>query len=263
MNAFRKVINPGMVEGYSSRHSNVFCEIEYDKDGCLSITGVVGPRKGGNCDGGCGQIQDTLLEISIHNLAPGWTKGKIKKLFDMWERWHLNDLRPNCEHQIGGEWEYRDVVFNTVKLSYKSRAYLKKIATQETDAYNIETGNGLSLAYKNAQLQQTRDALLALIEAENAGLYKYEGVWDGTISPDIIPTLNEFLKRDEVQLDIKQQKKGNSWLYPNQHPLGILTKECPVCGYRYGSAWKKEEVPQDVLEFLVGLPNTTIQPAWV
>jgi hypothetical protein len=33
-------------------------------------------------------------------------------------------------------------------------------------------------------------------------------------------------------------------------------------GYKYGSAWLKVEVPQDVIDFLEALPNTDRQPAW-
>ena len=38
---------------------------------------------------------------------------------------------------------------------------------------------------------------------------------------------------------------------------------CPVCGYRYGSAWLREEVPQDVIGWLESLPDAKHQPAWV
>jgi hypothetical protein len=34
-------------------------------------------------------------------------------------------------------------------------------------------------------------------------------------------------------------------------------------GYRYGSAWLKEEVPEDVLVWLHALPDTDVVPAWV
>jgi hypothetical protein len=34
-------------------------------------------------------------------------------------------------------------------------------------------------------------------------------------------------------------------------------------GYRYGSAWKKEEVPEHVIEFLKSLPDTDTKPAWI
>jgi hypothetical protein len=37
----------------------------------------------------------------------------------------------------------------------------------------------------------------------------------------------------------------------------------PDNGYKYGSAWLREEVPEDVIAFLVALPVTRINPAWV
>jgi hypothetical protein len=37
----------------------------------------------------------------------------------------------------------------------------------------------------------------------------------------------------------------------------------PHNGYVYGSAWKKEEVPADVITFLESLPDTDKTPAWV
>jgi hypothetical protein len=50
---------------------------------------------------------------------------------------------------------------------------------------------------------------------------------------------------------------------PEEHPEGLLTKPCPVCGYRYGTAWRKVDVPDDVLDWLSALPDTKITPAWV
>lgn len=34
-----------------------------------------------------------------------------------------------------------------------------------------------------------------------------------------------------------------------------VSKPCPVCGYKYGTAWLFEPVPVDVLEFLAGLED--------
>lgn len=39
----------------------------------------------------------------------------------------------------------------------------------------------------------------------------------------------------------------------NKHPEGLLGKPCPVCGYKYGTAWLKEELPQDVIAYLESL----------
>jgi hypothetical protein len=52
-------------------------------------------------------------------------------------------------------------------------------------------------------------------------------------------------------------------VYPKESPEGLLGKPCPVCGYKYGTAWLKREVPEKVLRILSGLPETKKKPAWV
>jgi len=59
------------------------------------------------------------------------------------------------------------------------------------------------------------------------------------------------------------ETKTAGWIKPSEHPEGMLGKPCEVCGYKYGTAWLREEVPQDVLDFLVSLPAATGTPAWV
>jgi hypothetical protein len=54
-----------------------------------------------------------------------------------------------------------------------------------------------------------------------------------------------------------------TWVRPSEHPDGLMTKPCDVCGYRFGTAWLHEEVPDDVLIFLRDLPETNAHPAWV
>ena len=43
------------------------------------------------------------------------------------------------------------------------------------------------------------------------------------------------------------------WVRPDEHPAGLLTKPCPVCGYRYGTEWKTEDLPGDVIAFVRGI----------
>jgi len=45
-----------------------------------------------------------------------------------------------------------------------------------------------------------------------------------------------------------------------EHPEGLLSEPCPVCGYKYGSAWLREELPADVITFLESLPETDKLP---
>ena len=98
---FRKVVRPGTSETYGGRGYSIFVRIEY-KEGNLSLCGVEGPLQSGNCLGSCGQID--MHEWNIKRYAPGWTPGKVKKLRDIWKRWHLNDLTAGTPLQ---EWILR------------------------------------------------------------------------------------------------------------------------------------------------------------
>lgn len=40
-----------------------------------------------------------------------------------------------------------------------------------------------------------------------------------------------------------------AWVRPDEHPEGLLTRPCEVCGYRYGTEWKFEPLPDDVIAF--------------
>ena len=46
-------------------------------------------------------------------------------------------------------------------------------------------------------------------------------------------------------------------------PNGLLGKPCPVCGYKYGTSWLREDVPEDILDWLANLPPSPVRPAWV
>jgi hypothetical protein len=46
---------------------------------------------------GVGQCANELLELTT--LESGWKVGDVVKLHEIWNRWHLNDMRAGCEHQ--------------------------------------------------------------------------------------------------------------------------------------------------------------------
>lgn len=157
------VINPMNVQPSwynTKRMVPVFCKIEYDAEkGSLSISGVVGPLRSGNCVGGCGQINMFITtDYEEYEFTSGWDQIKWEQFLRVWDRWHLNDMRPGCEHQRELGWGKKDLT--------------------------VVTG-------------------------------------------------------------------------------GVLCKPCPVCGYKYGTKWLKEDVPRDVIEWLFSLPETLVKPAWV
>lgn len=109
-----KTVNPGKIK-VGNFHRPIFCKIKIE-DGNLSISGVVDPHKGGNCFGSCGQIivsfkeydkrgYESLADIETNS---DWTPEMLKKFFDIWDKWHLNDMKAECEHQRALGWKYED-----------------------------------------------------------------------------------------------------------------------------------------------------------
>ena len=240
----KKIINPVTCRyGYYNKMANAFCEIEYE-NGKLSITGVVGPTRNGNCKGSCGQCYG---EIRTGEPTSEWTKQMVDKLCDIWEKWHLNDMSPYCQHQKDLGWDKlssKEVVLYNYTLTRKAIEEKRKAESAAIDA--LKEGETFT-----PSTEQTMYATLPYsitlpeeISGENALYYEPKKPWRAG---------------DEGAT----MKKTLGWLHPNEHPEGILTRECPVCGYKYGTKWLKEEVPQEVIDWLFNLPDTKVTPAWV
>ncbi len=220
---------------------SVYCKItleKKDKGQCLSISGVVGPKSNGDCYGSCGQIIQSASDLST--FAPGWDKEKVGKFVQIWDRWHLNDMHAACQHQTGPEWDTsRPIHFAGYKRTKEAKR-LQKAA---------ECGELSPSVYKKSQ------NILALCEK-----------WHGEkINEDQIPgevlvmVKNGFL--EPWHWDHIEKTERSGWV--DVKDGGILSKPCPVCGYKYGSAWLFEEIPADVIEWLFSLPDTDTTPAWV
>lgn len=163
-----KTIRLGTIDTGRKQPSDVYCHIKHE-GGRLSITGVVGPTMGGDAHGNCGQIVDSLADVSP--ACGKWTKTAIKRFAATWRRWHLNDMRAGSPVQE--EW-------------LRSNPIDRKDYAHPKSHYEV--------------------ASCRLAEAD--------------LNPD-----------------------------PD--------------GYKYGHAWKSEEVPASVLSYLSRLPDTDKTPAWV
>lgn len=238
----KKVINPCMCEVYNG-NARGFVKIEYD-GGELSLCGVIGPMSDGNAKGSCGQCTD---EIRKGEPIEGWTREMLDKLCEIWDRWHLNDMRPYCEHQKELGWD--------------------KMAGEKVTLYNYRLTTESMDKKKDAE----KAALTALREGRTFTPTE-EQITYATM-PYSVKTYEELTGEAAERYEPKKslfsgdegatETKMLGWLYPKDHPDGILGKACPVCGYKYGTSWKKEEVPEDVIEWLFALPDTEVKPAWV
>ena len=135
-----KTINPIMKSTYKGRRYNVFIEIKY-QDGVLTMRGVEGPLSSGNCLGSCGQIDMHLRteKPGEYTLNNGWTEKLYRQMLDYWQKWHLNDMHAECEHQeaegktwkthpedicpvcgykLGSAWQRREVPPEVIKFLF-------------------------------------------------------------------------------------------------------------------------------------------------
>ncbi len=105
----------------------------------------------------CGQIRDSLADWfpEYSALLP----------------WHLNDMKPGCEHQEALGWGKRPI-----DPAKPTSAYGKHFPGQRQDSWNML-----------------------------------------------------------------------AWVTRNEHPEGLLSHPCPTCGYKYGSAWLKRELPSEIV----------------
>lgn len=248
MDNFKRLFVAGKVPTYEGDISkpSLWIEINFT-DGKLSITGVHGPLGNGDCRGSCGQCIDTLRELTKVPYAFDIAIGREAaiQLAEVWERWHLNDMRPYCEHMK------RDHGWDTLKPLTLYHWTLTTEAWQARSNIKRDAMAGLQ-GGESVSLSAESQALMALPME----------ICNGSEEP---PSSHYRLKEKET--------KTAGWVYPadgersptqmySQHPEGLLTKACPTCGYKYGSKWLREEVPQDVLEFLASLPHTPAGYPW-
>lgn len=242
-----KIINPCTVE-----NKQAYCRIYTEEKLCnlldgtvdtitvLHITGVVGPRSNGDAYS-AGQCYDTLRQ-GVANA--GWTADSLYKLLDIWERWHMNDMngmKPYCEHQVGEAWNPdRQVKVYKYKMS-------------------VALLNEQNRLKKNVEEKLSAGAVVQLKEPQ-LSLYNkpYFVKYYNSTSP---AGYEKYSEETKPVGSLYPMDSDTTW--GDKHPLGILCKPCPICGYKWGSSWRAERIPAEVLTWLESLPDSTRTPAWV
>lgn len=201
----------------------------------LHITGIVGPRKNGDAYT-AGQCYDTLRQGVANE---GWTADTLGKFLDIWQRWHLNDMNPCCEHQR--EWDGEKTV---TLYEYKMNDEMIRSRSTLTDIVRRHLLNGESVQ----------------LTPEGRRLYKgtyFLKTYDSN-TPDGYKLSKTYQRHARELYPLDSDSK-----YGYKHPDGILAKPCPVCGYKWGTSWRAERIPAEVLTWLETLPDSKRTPAWV
>ena len=248
-----KVMRIGRLKGdqRTRETGDIFIKAKIE-DGKLSISGVIGPMRSGNAKGGCGQIdmefshrdpaQDDkrtyqLTTPGMIEFAPAWDAEKWFDLLDIWSRYHLNDMQAGCEHQRQDWQPKKELIIVIYRLNDET--------TKEQGQIKARAMEGLE-AVGQVKLTEHDQRILALP-------WEIKRPAKSSLSVDLA----------KVYAEKSRETKLACWVRESEHPDGILSKPCSVCGYKYGTAWRKEELPQSVVDFINSLPDTDKQPAWV
>jgi len=235
MENFSQVYRIGTARSYGGRAYSIFVKAEF-KDGRLSISGVEGPTHGGNCIGACGQI-DMHLKPEDVTPAPGWTTDSIARLLAIWDKWHLNDMKAGCEHQDEA-WDVTKKIMVT-KFGWTTEYHQLSKKAQE---------GKLSAEEYTTFAEIAKRVYAATIETDRPAYNTQE--------------VDALLTEGWIKVD-KTEEKATGWVRESEHPEGLLSKACEVCGHKYGHSWLKREVPEEVLQELKDFPKTDREPAWV
>lgn len=175
MNPFERTVYVGNISSTRPR-TKVDVTIRWDGSR-LGITGTTWRNPNWDVDS-AGQIVDQLPEVDQLAIPAA----DRDELVEVWNRWHLNDMRPDCEHQRALGWHER-----RIDPSKPSNVYGKHFEGQRHDSWNLL-----------------------------------------------------------------------GWVRPDERPDGLMGVPCPECGYKYGTAWLHEDVPEDVLEFLASVGGNSV-----
>lgn len=203
----------------------LFVRAEFRAGGELSVCGDLEEIRGSRWrDVGGRQCGGMLTDPAIEWLPGSWSRERRERAARLWDRWHLNHMRPCCAHQRELGWlELGRLRVEVVSYGLTTEAYRMREAALAKAATAALRGEPLHLT----------PTARALAELED---------WfkDRHAPPDADSPLSGCF---EVK---KREVRPAFHVYPSEHPCGLLTLPCPVCGYPCGSAWLREEIPAGV-----------------
>ena len=202
----------GTGQGFEDQKATVEIKLLEDEQGrpCLSMCGFITMRRGETVAGG--QIGDTLLEMYRGN-------PKVSRMVEIWKKYHLNDMHPECEHQRNLGWnETANEVVEYFRYCLKTDVTLKQRKLNEYIDETLKTSGTITLSEDERILKGLPYCAYHLND-ETSEYYQLE----------------------------KRSKRRRGELSYTEDQRGIILKPCPVCGYKYGAERLYMPRPQDVI----------------
>jgi DNA mismatch repair ATPase MutS len=209
----KKTINFGTVNYYGKNLiAKVDIEYKEHKDGrkegqkVLSISGNIGNECVGQC-------LDTIAEYVNTPL--------FNEIYRLWKAYHLNDMHPECEHQNELGWkELAQTKVNLYHFKMNREALSESKAIENATMKSLKEGETVTLSEHDRKVLSLNYSIISETE-------------------ELADDLKNFYKFD------KSESKTLGWLNEKDHSQGILSKVCPVCGYKYGNSWNYVAIPEN------------------
>ena len=202
----------GTATGFENQKATVEVKLSEDDQGRtrLSMSGTITTIRGVFVTGG--QIEDELLKM--YNGNP-----KITRMVDIWKKYHLNGMHPECEHQRELGWcEMANETIDYSRYCLKSEILLKQNGLNEYIDEILKTSGKITLS-EDERILKGLPYFTYNLDGENAEYYK---------------------------LDKKEERRRRELAY-KEDQRGLILKPCPVCGHKYGSEWLYMPIPEDVI----------------
>lgn len=196
---------------------------ETDKGPEFSAQAEIWEPREGDCMT-CGQCVDTVAALFPNNK-------RAQEIKAVWEKYHLNGMRAGCEHQRANWNPGEEITLYYFRTNDYVRQALRE--AQAAAARAIQTGGTFTPTAEQTRLANLPDKITLDTDALPAHL-----------SGDYIADGPSY-KGDQRR---PSEKKTAGWVKPSEHPKGLLCKPCEVCGYAYGTGWKYQPIPGEVVE---------------
>lgn len=129
-----------------------------------------------------------------------------------------------------------------------------KIEIKEKDGKKVLSISGVEGPKSNGDCKGSCGQIVMGMESSYAVDFA-EG-WDQKMFDEFVTVWNRWHLND-MKSACEHQRELN--ITYNEDPKNV----CVTCGYKIGSAWLHEDLPESVITFLNSLPETDQRPAWV
>lgn len=211
-------------EGRGTARNRVTVDMEYKTDGDkkrFSVSASVWDTRHRDIVCG-GQCLDTI--------APYINDPVFSEILRLWELYHLNDMHPECEHQAAEGWRQKageKVTLYHWRMTREAQAEQK--AAEKAALSALKTGETFTPSKDQTFFAALSYSLTTHTETPPEELAKYYEAKKPLFAGDKGHT----------------ETKTLGWLREDEHPEGLLSKACPVCGYKYGSSWVYFPIPSN------------------